>query len=203
MTLLEELSAVDINDIASWSRRIKLFMTGLLCFVLIVGGYYWLVKPKEQALAAVERQEQVLRDEFLEKKALAINVDAYKQQMVDAGETFGILLRQLPNESEVPDLLVDMTQKGLSEGLQFEQFKMGDTIPREFYAEKLVNIKAVGTYHQVGEFVSEIAALPRIITFANFKLSRNDESSPLVTFEAVTKTYHYLEEGFVQVEELR
>ena len=195
MTLFEELNSLDVNDIGSWSRRVKLFMAGFLALLLVVLGYYLVIQPQNEQLESVQAREQVLRDEFLDKKALAINLDAYKAQMVKAEETFGLLLKQLPNESEVPDLLVDMAQVGLSRGLQFEQFKLGDTIARDFYAEKLVNIRATGTYHQVASFVSDVAALPRIINVSRFKLNRSNSESNLVTFDAVTKTYHYLEEG--------
>ena len=197
MTLIEELGSLDVNDIGSWSRRVKLFIAGLACLGIVAAGYSMVIKPKNAELETVKRTEETLREEFLEKKALAINLDAYKAQMVEAEETFGLLLKQLPNESEVPDLLVDMTQVGLSRGLQFEQFKLGDTIAKDFYAEKLVNIRASGTYHQVAAFVSDIAALPRIINVANFKIDRGGREDSTVTFDAVTKTYHYLEEGYV------
>ncbi len=197
MTLLEELNSLDINDIGGWSRRVKLFMAGLLCLVILLLGYYFVIQHKFVQLETVRVEEQKLRDEFLEKKALAINLDAYKQQMVQAEQTFGLLLKQLPNESEVPDLLVDMTQVGLSRGLQFEQFKLGDTFAKDFYAEKIVNIRASGSYHQIAGFVSDIAALPRIINVASFRLSRAQEDSNILTFDAVTKTYHYLDESYV------
>ncbi len=197
MTLLEELNSLDINDIGSWSRRVKLFMAGLVCVGIIALGYYMVIKDKFTQLETVERQEETLKKEFLEQKALAINLDAYKEQMVVAEETFGLLLKQLPNESEVPDLLVDMTQVGLSRGLQFEQFRLGDTFAKDFYAEKLVNIRASGSYHQIAGFVSDVAALPRIINVASFEIRRSEPASNILTIEAVTKTYHYLDEGYV------
>lgn len=197
MTLLEELNSLDINDIGSWSRRVKLFMAGLVCVGIIALGYYMVIKDKFTQLETVERQEETLKKEFLEQKALAINLDAYKEQMVEAEETFGLLLKQLPNESEVPDLLVDMTQVGLSRGLQFEQFRLGDTFAKDFYAEKLVNIRASGSYHQIAGFVSDVAALPRIINVASFEIRRSEPASDILTIEAVTKTYHYLDEGYV------
>ena len=142
MTLIEELSNLDINDIGSWSRRVKLFMAVLLSVAILFAGYYFVISERFSELETVKQQEQALKTQFLEKKALAINLDAYKAQMVRAERTFGLLLKQLPNESEVPDLLVDMTQVGLSRGLQFEQFRLGETFAKDFYAEKLVNIRA-------------------------------------------------------------
>ncbi|MEO0367867.1 MAG: type 4a pilus biogenesis protein PilO [Pseudomonadota bacterium] len=202
MTLLEELSNIDVNDLGALSRRAKLVLAALLALILIALGYNFVITPKSDQLEQVQRQEQVLRDQFLEKKALAINLDAYKAQMVEAEQTFELLKRQLPNESEIPDLLVDMTQVGVSRGLRFEQFKLGNTFAKDFYAEKLVNIKANGSYHQIAGFVSDLAALPRIINVASFKLRRQDEEQNILTFDAVTKTYHYLEETYVD-EDLR
>jgi len=197
MGLIEELNGLDINDIGSWTRRVKLIMAALLSVGLIFAGYHFIIKDQISALEGVERKEPQLRSTFLDKKALAINLDAYKEQMIEAEETFGVLLKQLPNESEIPDLLIDMTQVGLSRGLQFQQIRPGNTIDKDFYAEKLVNVKATGTYHQIAGFVSDIAALQRIINVDNFKLSSQQDSNEL-SLEAVTKTYHYLEESNVQ-----
>jgi type IV pilus assembly protein PilO len=201
MTLIEELSNLDVNDIGAWSRRVKLFMAGLVCLLILFAGYYFVIADKFAELETVKQEEQKLKDQFLEKKALAINLDAYKQQMLQAEQTFGLLLKQLPNESEVPDLLVDMTQVGLSRGLQFEQFKLGDTFAKDFYAEKLVNIRASGSYHQIAGFISDIAALPRIINVASFKLNRAQGDGNILILDAVTKTYHYLDEGYIADEQ--
>ena len=196
MKLIEELNGIDINDIGSWSRQVKIFMAGLLCVLIVIGGYYFIIKDKFVDLDQVEAKESTLRDTFLEKKELAVNLDAYKAQIEKAKENFEVLKKQLPNESEIPDLLIDMTQVGLSRGLQFEQIKPGNTVAQDFYAEKIVNIKANGNYHQIAGFISDIAALPRIINVENFKLSRSDEETDNLTFEAVTKTYHYLDDSY-------
>ncbi len=200
MGLFEELSSLDFNDIASWTRRAKLFVAGILCAGILGAGYYFIIKDKFVDLEVVQRKEPQLKETYLEKKALAINLDAYKKQMVEAEETFGVLLKQLPNESEIPDLLIDMTQVGLSRGLQFEQIKPGNTIEKDFYAEKLVNIKANGEYYQIANFISDVAALPRIINIDNFKLTRRSGSESALTLQAVTKTYHYLEDTYIQGE---
>jgi len=193
---LEELSDIDINDIASWSREIKIFMAGLLCILIIVGGYYFVIKDMFVALDSVKAKESTLRNTFLDKKELAVNLDAYKAQIKKVKENFDVLKKQLPNESEIPDLLIDMTQVGLSRGLQFEQIKPGNTVNRDFYAEKIVNLKANGDYHQIAGFISDIAALPRIINVENFSLNRTDSDSNNLTFQAVTKTYHYLDDTY-------
>ena len=193
MTLLEELKGLDFNEIGSWTRRVKLTMAGLLCVLILFGGYHFLIKNQFVQLKGVKAKEPQLKTTFREKKALAINLDAYKLQMVEAEETFGILLKQLPNQSEIPDLLIDMTQTGLSRGLQFEQIKPGALVQKDFYAEKIVNISAKGKYHQIANFVSDIAALPRIINIDSFNLARINQSD-LLEIDAVTKTYHYLDD---------
>jgi len=201
MGLFEELSSLDFNDIASWTRRAKLFVASILCAGILGAGYYFIIKDKFVDLEVVQRKEPQLKETYLEKKALAINLDAYKKQMIEAEETFGVLLKQLPNESEIPDLLIDMTQVGLSRGLQFEQIKPGNSIEKDFYAEKLVNIKANGEYYQIANFISDVAALPRIINIDNFKLTRRSGTESALTLQAVTKTYHYLEDTYIQGEE--
>lgn len=194
--LFEELNGLDVNDIGSWSRQVKIFMAGLLCVLIVVGGYYFIVKDMFADLEKVKAKEVTLRTTFLEKKELAVNLDAYKAQIEKAKENFEVLKKQLPNESEIPDLLIDMTQVGLSRGLQFEQIKPGNTVNRDFYAEKLVNIKANGDYHQIAGFISDVAALPRIINIENFTLIRRGAGTNNLTFEAVTKTYHYLDDTY-------
>jgi len=194
MKFIEELQSLDVNDISSWSRQVKLFMAALLAVGLVFAGYHFVVKDQISQLERVKSKEPQLKKQFMDKKALAINLDAYKQQMVEAEETFGVLLKQLPNESEIPDLLIDMTQAGLSRGLQFQQIKPGNVIEKDFYAEKLVNVRASGTYHQIAGFISDVAGLQRIINVDNFKLSRNSGTNVL-QLDAVTKTYHYLDES--------
>lgn len=197
MSLMEELNGLDINDIGSWTRRVKILMAGLLCIVIIGAGFHFIIQEQRKVLASEQGKEPGLKNTYLEKKALAINLDAYKVQMVEAEETFGVLLKQLPNESEIPDLLIDMTQVGLSRGLQFERIKPGVNIDKDFYAEKNVNIIANGTYHQIAGFVSDVAALPRIINVSDFSVERVSDTSENLRFSATTKTYHYLEDSYV------
>jgi len=201
MGLLEELKSVDLNDMGSWTRSVKLLMAVILSIGILVAGYYLVIKDQIAELETVKKKEPQLKETFLEKKALAINLDAYKQQMVEADKNFSVLRKQLPNESEIPDLLIDMTQVGLSRGLQFEQIKPGSTVPKDFYAEKLVNITANGTYHQIAGFISDVAALPRIINVADFVLERQRDNENVLVLKAVTKTYHYLEDDSYETTE--
>jgi len=197
MGFIEELSNLDVNDMGSWSRRVKIFMTCLLCVVIFIAFYHFVTKKQIVELDAVKAKEQTLRTTFLEKKELAVNLEAYKEQLKQLEENFNVLREQLPNESEIPDLLTNMTQAGLSRGLRFEQVRPGATVPQDFYAEKLVNVKVNGDYHQIAGFISDIAALPRIINVSNFKLIRNRDDETNLVLEAVTKTYHYLDDSYV------
>lgn len=194
MGIIEELSNLDFNDIGSWTRRAKLIVASLIALLIIGAGYYFIISKQVDELEEVQRREQPLKDQFMEKKALAINLEAYKAQMIEANEMFEVLKKQLPNESEIPDLLTDMTQVGLSRGLQFEQIRPGNTINKDFYAEKLVNIRVNGEYHQIASFISDVASLPRIINVDNFSLKRRGANSTNLTMTAVTKTYHYLDD---------
>src|SRR3990172_4457565 len=130
----------------------------------------------------------------MKKKALAINLPAYKEQMEEMEQTFGSLLRQLPNTTEVPDLLVDITQAGLGRGLEFNLFRPEKEQPRDFYAEMPISVEVRGTYHELAQFISDVAALPRIVTFGDITISSSGKDSKL-TMSAKPRTYRYLDEG--------
>ena len=194
MDWAKDLQNVDFNDPSSWPLIFKGIMAGIGCLLIMVAGYYLIISDQNLELERVRAEEARLKETFLQKKALAINLDAYKLQMQEAEETFGVLLKQLPNETEVPDLLIDITQAGLARGLKFDRFKPEKVINRDFYAEMPVNIVVTGTYHQIGEFISDIAALPRIVSVDTFDLASGAGDEGILRMEAVTKTYHYLEE---------
>lgn len=186
-----DLKNLDLKDLGSLPVPVKLIGIGLLCIAILGAGYWYVVQPKIDELHEAERKEEDLRKDFLVKKAQAINLPAYKQQMEDMQKTFGTLLRQLPNTSEVPDLLVDITQAGLGRGLQFVLFKPDRERPIDFYAELPINITVTGSYHELGLFVSDLAALPRIVTVENINITGNDKG--VLTMSALAKTYRYLE----------
>lgn len=188
----DDLRNIDPNDIASWPRSVKIAAGVLICLLILAAGYWFIIKDQLAELEKAERVEVTLREEFSRKKALAVNLEAYKQQMVEMQERFGVMLRQLPNKTEVPELLIDITQTGLGRGLQFELFQPRNKRVADFYAELPVNIKVKGTYHQLGQFVSDVAALPRIVTIDDLVLSRSNGN--ILTMSAVAKTYHYLDQ---------
>jgi len=202
-------SDIDIADPSSWPATFKIFGGIIIAAAIIYATYHFKVIEQREILKTAENKEQALKDEFLEKKALAINLEAYKEQKKEAEDLFAELKEQLPSETEIPDLLVDVTQLGLSRGLLFEQFEPKVEVPQNFYNEKPVEIIVSGNYHEMANFMSDIAALPRIVNVNDFEITRRDktksrsrnesgvdadvEKAPLI-MKASIKTYYYLEE---------
>lgn len=190
---LSEIQNLDFNNVGSWPVAVKAVAILLLCAGVLGGGYYYDTQHQLKDLEKAERQERKLKEEFEDKQAKAANLEAYRQQMKEMQESFGTMLRQLPSKTEVADLLVDITQTGLASGLEFELFRPRAEIPKEFYAELPITVSVKGGYHQFGEFVGGIAALPRIVTLHDISISRlgNEEG---LQMEATAKTYRYLDE---------
>ena len=192
----------DIESSGTWPLPIKIAITVLLCMLLIGLGYYFDTQDQITELDGLETKEQELRASFETKQKKAANLEEYKQQLDEIEKSFGDLLRQLPDKTQVPDLLVDVSQTGLASGLEFELFRPGSEIPKEFYAELPIDIRIVGNYMEFGSFVSGLASLPRIVTIHNVKIlprkdTPNTKNKPFV-MEALVKTYRYLEDGVVQ-----
>jgi type IV pilus assembly protein PilO len=143
-----------------------------------------------------EQQEQSLRQTYLTKKLLAINLDIYRKQMEEIQESFGSLLRQLPNTTEVPDLLVDITQAGLGRGLEFSLFRPEAERPQDFCAELPISLSVSGSYHELAQFISDVAALPRIVTFGDINISGVKDGK--LSMQATARTYRYLDSGEVK-----
>lgn len=190
---LDDLKNIDVNDIASWPIPIKVAGVAIVCVLILFAGYWFVIKGEIEDYERAQGQEAQLRDTFMTKKALAINLPAYKQQMEEMQQTFGSLLRQLPNTTEVPDLLVDITQAGLGRGLEFVLFKPEKERPRDFYAELPISVHVKGSYHELAYFISDVAALPRIVTFGDITITSAKGSR--LDMQAKAKTYRYLEEG--------
>ena len=193
---LQDLNDLDINNVGVWPTPVKAAVILLLCVGMGVGWYYYNTKDQLANLEKVEKQEIALRAEFVRKQEKAANLEAYKQQLAEMRQTFGAMLRQLPDKTQVADLLVDVSQTGLAAGLEFELFAPQAEIPRDFYAELPISLKVHGGYHEFGEFVSGLAALPRIVTIHNVKITPKGDleaDNPMV-MEATAKTYRYLEE---------
>lgn len=194
-----DLQTIELNDIGSWPMWLKAFGSLLICGGIAFAGYWFIIKGQIEELKRAERSEQALKQTFLEKKALAVNLPAYRKQMEEIEESFGVLLRQLPNKTEVPELLVDITQAGLGRGLQFNQFQPQNKRNADFYAILPIKLQVSGEYHELAEFVSDLAALPRIVTLGDISIvppkgRGRDEGTASLTMTATAQTYHYLDD---------
>lgn len=190
---LSDYRNLDPNNMGGWPKPARAGVILLICAAVLGLGYYFDTQEQQQQLEKVGKLETSLKEDFERKQAKAANLEAYKQQMQEMEESFGTMLRQLPSKTEVADLLVDITQTGLASGLNFSLFQPKNEIPREFYAELPITLEVAGDYHQFGEFVSGVAALPRIVTLHDITIKRDKEGSSL-SMQATAKTYRYLEE---------
>lgn len=193
MISLGDLRDIDLNDPSSWPSWFSIFLALILCGGIIYAGYHFIIQDQIAQLERLERQEQSLKKTFLDKKALAVNLPAYRAQLKEMEETFGVMVEQLPDKTEIPDLLVDITQAGLGRGLNFVQFDPDRERKGGFYAALPIKMVVTGTYHQIAEFVSDLAALPRIVTVGNLVLSPAGGGNNL-RMTATLNTYRYLEE---------
>jgi type IV pilus assembly protein PilO len=192
---LQELNELDFSNIGDWPGVIKFILILILCGLVIAAWYFLDTEDQYKKLAQVERTEQDLRQDFEIKQAKAANLEAYRAQLAEMQESFGAMLRQLPNRTEVADLLVDVSQTGLAAGLEFELFQPQAEAPKDFYAELPIKIRVIGDYHEFGEFVSGLAALPRIVTIHDVQIQSRGEKSTELVMEATARTYRYLDEA--------
>lgn len=193
----DDFNNIDFNNLGSLPAPVKLVLLSLLALVLIVGGYFALWSTEIEAFEQAQQKEQQLRQTFITKKSQAVKIEAYRQQMVDIEKTFGALLKQLPDKSEMDGLLTDINQSGLGRGLEFELFKPGNEIIADFYAEMPIQIKVQGNYHDVGAFATDVSKLSRIVTLNDLTLTPQTKNlkggGGALTLEAIAKTYRYLD----------
>lgn len=196
--ILEELRNLDVNDIGRWPL---LFRAAFIALAFIaatgVGYYYFVYELKMPVLERAEAQELELRSSFEAKQRKAANFDAYQQQLAEIERSFGTMLRQLPGKTEIPNLLVDISQTGLAAGLDEKLFQPMGEIQKDFYAEKPIKIRLDGSYHEFGDFVSEIAALPRIVTLHDIQISMDsgqDTNFDSLILDIIAKTYRYMDD---------
>ncbi len=194
---LPELNDLDYRDMGSWPWPIRAVIA--VFFSIAIGGLgYWFDSRHQlEQMAAAKQSEKELKEVFESKAAKATNLEAYEQQLVEMRASFGAMLRQLPNQTEVADLLVDVSQTGLASGLEFNLFQPQNEKPKEFYAELPIDIEVRGTYHEFGAFISSVAALPRIVTVHGIRIAPSQEGEEL-TMVLTAKTYRYLDESEAQ-----
>ena len=205
MKLFDDLRSLDRNNIGGWPKSVKTFFTVLLFLVIILIGWYVVVNDQQDQLQTLAGKEEQLKKEFSEKQAKSVNLEALQQQLDEMKDMLRQLLRQLPSRTEMPELLVDVSQTALSAGLQQELFQPGTEIPKDFYAEKPIQLKMIGTYHQFGAFISGVASLPRVVILTMHDVSLTPLNAPakgaepasnqLLVLQGTVKTYRYLDES--------
>ena len=193
MNLVEELKSLDVNDVGRWPLVFRAAVIGIaFVAVLAAGIWFTIIKDKRPQLLRAQEDEQTLRVTFENKQRKAANYDAYKAQLAQIEQSFGTMLRQLPGETEIPSLIVDVSQTGLASGLQEKLFQPQPEIPKDFYAEKPIKIRLSGGYHEIANFVSGVAALPRIVTVHDINMAPNQGGQ--LTMDILAKTYRYMDE---------
>ncbi len=198
MNFIDQLRSLDTNDIGRWPFVFRALLIGII-FVAVttLGVWKFVYKDRLPLLNQAQTEEKELRGTFDQKQRKAANLDAYKQQLAEMESSFGTMLRQLPGETEVPSLLVDVSQTGLAAGLQEELFQPSPEVRKDFYAELPIKIRLTGNFHELGRFVSDVAALPRIVTLHDIQIrpeTPGDSAFDELVFDVTAKTYRYLEE---------
>ena len=195
------INELDFNNIGNWPQKAKVVFCCVLALFIVIMGYLLVFRGQQEQLASLEGKESELRAEFEKEQGRAVNLEPLKQQLAQMEQVLQQMLRQLPSKTEMPDLIVDVSQTALSSGLNNELFEPGAEVPLEFYAEKPIKLRMVGSYHQFGAFVSGVASLPRVVILTmhdiNLKpharggtISRNGA----LQLEGTVKTYRYLDE---------
>jgi len=195
--LFSSFKDVDYSDISEWPYVLKLLASLLIGIGILVAMYVMFYQPKMESLAIAEGKEQSLKAEFVDKQGLAVNLPAYQEQMIEIKERFDSVLRQLPEQSEVPALLTDISQAGVEQGLVFKRFQPSKPEQKNFYVRLPISIEASGTYHQLAGFISMIANFQRVVTVGDLQIVRSKKAGALddgpvpLTFKANIYTYHY------------
>jgi type IV pilus assembly protein PilO len=191
-----DINDLDTNNMGSWPPAIKALAGVLLMVLVLTLGYTFYISDQEDHLTLKREEESTLKEQFATKARMAANLELYTQQMKEMENSFGVLLRQLPSDTEVPGLLEDITRTGLGSGLEFEEIKLLPEVTQQFYIELPIQITVTGAYHDLATFVSGVAGLPRIVTLHDFDLAPADpEGGPKLRMSILAKTYRYTDKG--------
>jgi len=189
---LDDIRRLNIREAGSWPLLPKILMLGIMFLLILAAGAYFDWKDQYDTLEVAKREELKLREQYAQKKVKAINFELYVQQLKEVEQSFGALVKQLPNRAEIDALLTDINQAGLGRGLQFELFRpAAQERMADFYAELPISIRITGNYHDMGAFASDVAQLPRIVTLNDLAIANNGGT---LTLEVVAKTFRYLDE---------
>ncbi|HQW21126.1 MAG TPA: type 4a pilus biogenesis protein PilO [Rhodocyclaceae bacterium] len=190
--IADDFRYLNPNDPGAWPLIPKLTMLFGLFVVLLVAGWWFLWSDQLAELEGKQKEEETLKQQYLDKKKQAVNLDLYIEQLAEIDRSFGALLKQLPNKSEIEALLIEVNQAGLGRGLQFDLFRPGAEQVKDFYAELPIAVKINGGYHDFGAFAADIAKLPRIVTLNNISIVPGKDG--VLSLDATTKTFRYLDE---------
>ncbi|MCS4278523.1 type IV pilus inner membrane component PilO [Stenotrophomonas rhizophila] len=203
------LKELDFNNIGNWPQKAKVVFCVLLALFIMIMSWFLLISGKRDELASLESRESQLRSEFEKEQGRAVNLEPLKQQLTQMEQVLQQMLRQLPSKTEMPDLIIDISQTALSSGLSNELFQPGAEQPKEFYAEKPIALRMVGSYHQFGAFVSGVASLPRVVilTMHDINLKPKDPKTGITArsgaleLSGTVKTYRYLDDVEMEAQE--
>ena len=190
--IADDFRFLNPNDPGAWPTIPKMTVLAGIFLVLVAAGWWFLWSDQLVELETKQKEEETLKQQYLDKKKQAVNLDLYIEQLAEIDRSFGALLKQLPNKSEIEALLIEVNQAGLGRGLQFELFRPGAEQVKDFYAELPIAVKIVGGYHDFGAFAADIAKLPRIVTLNNISIVPGKDS--VLSLDATTKTFRYLDE---------
>ena len=202
-----KLSDLDFNNIGSWPQQAKVVFCVLLAAFILIMAYLLLIRGKVDELRGLESQEATLRQEFEDEQGKAANLEPLRQQLAQMEQVLQQMLRQLPSKTEMPDLIIDISQTALSSGLANELFQPEPETLKEFYAEKPIQLRMVGNYHQFGAFVSGVASLPRVVILTMHDISLKPKDGKVITrggpleLSGTVKTYRYLDEQEIAAQE--
>jgi type IV pilus assembly protein PilO len=197
MSIIDDLRALDTNDPGRWPLPFRIVAVAIAFVAVIALGIYFFVWSDDKPVLDHEKQRETeLKAAFEDRQKKAANFDSYRTQLAEIERDFGAMLRQLPGKTEVPSLLVDISQTGLGAGLEEKLFQPTGEVQKDFYAELPIKLRYTGSYHELGKFVSGIAALPRIVTLHDIDIKPADkDSTSSLTLDVTAKTYRYLDEG--------
>ncbi|HEX7340386.1 MAG TPA: type 4a pilus biogenesis protein PilO [Rhodanobacteraceae bacterium] len=203
MIFFDDFKNLDRNNVGGWPKTVKVTCMVAVFAVVLLIGWYFKISNQQDDLAQAARQETTLKQQFAQKQAKAVNLDALQKQLADMKVMLRQLLRQLPSKTEMPQLLTDISQTALSAGIDTEVFEPEREIPKQFYAAEPIKLKMVGTYHQFGTFISDVASLPRVVILTMHDVSLTPLKKPakgqtpsagqLLVLEGTVDTYHYLD----------
>jgi type IV pilus assembly protein PilO len=208
MSFLDDLRNLDRNNVGGWPKGIKTFFASIIVVLILFFGWYLHISGQQDELKSAQGKEVALKKEFSDKQAKAVNLEAYRKQLDDMKEMLQTMLRQLPSKTEMPDLLNDISDAALGAGIDTELFQPGAEAMKDFYAEKPIQLKMLGSYHQFGSFISSVAALPRVVilTMHDVSLRPIKPAAPTpgapatakgggqLSLEGTVKTYRYLDD---------